>query len=306
MSVDGNRQLQQVSATRTPLSANPEARWATHGRSSGVLDPDVAAHYELGLEHSRLFIDGRARLEFVRTLELLTRLLPRPPARVLDVGGGTGVYALPLTELGYQVRVVEPIRSHIDDVETQASEPDLSGLSAVLGDARDLPENSDSYDAVLMLGPLYHLTERVDRVQAFREAARVTRPGGVVIAAGISRFASLIDGLKRQILSDPLFRSIVERDLQDGQHRNPDVTGHPEYFTTAYFHLPTELSEEAIEAGLTEPQMYAVEGPSWIVENIDDLDNQLFAARAVEQEPSLMAATSHFIVVGLAAPAQQS
>jgi ubiquinone/menaquinone biosynthesis C-methylase UbiE len=263
-----------------------------------VFDPDVAAHYELGLESSRLFVDGRPRLEYVRTLELLTRLLPSPPASVLDVGGGTGVYAVPLVEQGYTVRVVEPVQSHVDHVGALARDGDLTQLSAVTGEARDLPEDDDSHDAVLLLGPLYHLTEQADRVRALSEAVRVARPAAVVVAVGISRFASLIDGLKRQILGDPLFRSIVDRDLQDGQHRNPDVVGHPELFTTAYFHLPSELRDEALAAGMTDTQMFAVEGPSWILEDLEDLDNQLFAARAVESEPSLMAATSHFLVAG--------
>lgn len=263
-----------------------------------MVDPEIAAHYDLGLEQTRVVVGGQPRLEYLRTLELLTRLLPAPPSRVLDVGGGTGVYAVPLAEHGYEVRVVEPIESHVDLVRAHASERPLPGLSAVLGDARDLDEADNGYDAVLLLGPLYHLTERNDRVRALDEAVRVTRPGGVVIAVGISRFASLIDGLKRRALDDPLFRSIVEHDLVDGQHRNPDVTGRPELFTTAYFHLPSELEAEAITAGLTNTQMFAVEGPSWILESADDLDNQLFAARSVESEPSLMAATSHFMVVG--------
>lgn len=265
-----------------------------------MVDPDIAAHYGLDLERSRLLVDGRPRLEYVRTIELLARLLPAPPARVLDVGGGDGVYAVPLAEQGYSVRVLEPIQAHVDHVREHASERQLAHLSAVLGDARDLHEAEDSFDAVLLLGPLYHLTERNDRVRALEEAVRVTRPGGVVLAVGISRFASLIDGLKRQSLDDPLFRSIVERDLVDGQHRNPDVIGRPELFTTAFFHRPSELEDEAIAAGLTNTQMFAIEGPSWILENPDDLDNQLFAARAVESEPSLMAATSHFMVVGVA------
>lgn len=265
-----------------------------------MLDRDIAAFYGLGLEDSRLFIDGRPRLEFLRTLELLERLLPIPPSRVLDVGGGTGVYAIPLTGQGHEVRVVEPVESHVDHVRAHARERDLSGLTAVLGDARNLPVDDHSYDAVLLLGPLYHLTERSDRLRALGEAVRVTRPGGVVVAVGISRFASLIDGLKRQSLGHPAFRATVEADLADGQHRNPDVAAHPEFFTTAYFHLPGELREEAEGAGLTRTQLLAVEGPSWIVESIDDLDNQLFAARAVESEPSLMAATSHIMVAGIA------
>jgi SAM-dependent methyltransferase len=264
-----------------------------------MLNPEVAAHYEMGMEGSRLFIDGRPRLEYVRTLELLSRLLPAPPAKVLDVGGGTGAYAIPLTESGYAVRVVEPVEAHVEQVREQALERGLGDLSAAVGDARDLLEGDASYDAVLLLGPLYHLTERADRVRAFSEAVRVARPGSVIVAVGLSRFASLMDGLKRRTLGDPLFRSIVERDLVDGQHRNPDVTGRPEFFTTAYFHLPSELEGEAIEAGLTHTRMLSVEGPSWILEDISDLDNQLFAARAVESEPSLLAATSHFMVVGI-------
>ncbi len=264
-----------------------------------MLDPDIAAHYELGYERSRLFVGNQPRLEYIRTFELLTRLLPDPPARVLDVGGGTGVYAVPLVERGYEVRVVEPVQAHVDEVRLRARELNLIGLSAVVGDARALSDVEGRYDAVLLLGPLYHLVDKTDRVRALGEAVRVARPGAVVIAVGISRFASLMDGLKRRTLGDPLLRSIVERDLKDGQHRNPDVLGRPEFFTTAYFHLPQELEEEAATAGLRDRRMFAIEGPPWIVEDATDLENQLFAARAVESEPSLLAATSHFMVTGI-------
>ena len=263
-----------------------------------MLDPDITAHYEMGFEGSRLFVAGTPRLEYLRTLELLLRVLPSAPGRVLDVGGGTGVYAVPLCEVGYDVHVVEPVGAHVEAVREQARVRRITGLTAELGDARDLSGAGEDFDAVLLLGPLYHLTEKRDRERAFTEAVRVLRPGGVVVAVGISRYASLIDGLKRKILDDPVFRSIVERDLQDGQHRNPDVAGRPEFFTTAYFHLPDELHEEAITAGLSDTQLFAVEGPSWIVEDSEDIDSQLFAARAVEHEPALMAATSHFMVVG--------
>jgi SAM-dependent methyltransferase len=264
------------------------------------VDPDVAAHYELGLEDSRLFVDGRPRLEYRRTLDLLDRLLPPAPGRLLDVGGGTGVYAIPLGERGYRVHVVDPIEVHVEGTLQHARERGVTGVSASLGDARDLRAFGTGYDGVLLLGPLYHLVDADDRALAFREAVRVTRPGGVVVAVGISRYASLIDGLRRRNLDDPAFRSIVERDLRDGQHRNPDVRNQPQYFTTAYFHLPAELEREAWACGLHDVQLYAVEGPSWILEDPNDLENQLFAARAVESEPALMAATAHILVAGTA------
>jgi len=103
---------------------------------------------------------------------------------------------------------------------------------------------------------------------------------------------------KRRDLDDPVFRSIVERDLLDGQHRNPEVRTLPEFFTAAYFHLPDELKNEARAAGLDDVELFAVEGPAWILEDIDDLDNQLYAARATESEPALMAATAHMMVTG--------
>lgn len=263
-----------------------------------MVDPDIAAHYALGFESERLFIEGRPRLEYVRTLELLDRHLPSPPGRIVDVGGGTGVYAVPLIERGFEVHVVEPIEHHVEQGVAPARRRNLSGLTFELGDARDLSGVEPASDAVSLLGPLYHLTEASDRVHALAEARRVVRPGGVVAAVGISRFASLMDGLKRRNLDDVIFRPIVQRDLESGQHRNPDVQTRPEFFTTAYFHRPDELRDEAINAGLVDVSLFAVEGPSWIVEDPEDLDNQLFAARAVESEPALMGATSHIMMIG--------
>jgi SAM-dependent methyltransferase len=263
-----------------------------------VVDPDIAAHYALGFESSRLFIDGRPRLEYVRTLELLDRHLRPPPGRIVDVGGGTGVYAAPLVERGFEVHVVEPIERHVHQVVETARQLNLRGLTSELGDARDLSGVTAGADAVLLLGPLYHLTEASDRAAALAEARRIVRPGGVVVAVGISRFASLIDGLKRKSLDDPVFLPIVQRDLDSGQHRNPHVQTRPEFFTTAYFHRPEELRDEAFNAGLVDVGLFAVEGPSWIVEDPADLDNQLFAARAVESEPALMGATSHIMMIG--------
>ncbi len=141
------------------------------------LDPLILAFYrDRYREDERLTASGHGRLEFLRTRELLGRHLPPPPARVLDVGGGTGVHARWLAAEGYRVHVADPVPSH---VEQAARHP---GVSASLGDARALDASDDSVDATLLLGPLYHLTDAGDRARARREAVRVTRPGGIVAA----------------------------------------------------------------------------------------------------------------------------
>ncbi len=105
---------------------------------------------------------------------------------------------------------------------------------------------------------MYHLTARHDRVGALAEARRVVRPGGLVFVAAISRFASLFDGLERGYLFEPDFAAIVERDLREGQHRNP--TNRPGWFTTAYFHHPEGLRAEAEDVALDVIENVGVEG----------------------------------------------
>ena len=133
---------------------------------------------------------------------------------------------------------------------------------------RELAFADESADLLLLLGPLYHLVDAEDRHKALCEAARVLRHGGILIAAAISRWASLLDGLARDLLVDPAFTKIVEQDLRDGQHRNP--TPRLDYFTTAYFHRPEDLRSEVEQAGLSVEGLYGVEGPGWMLPDLDE------------------------------------
>ena len=158
---------------------------------------------------------------------------------------------------------------------------------------------------MLLLGPLYHLTDAADRTRALREARRALRPGGVLVAAAITRFASTLDGVAQGFLLEPGFEAIVERDLADGQHRNPDE--HPRWFTTAYFHLPDELEREIAAAGFDVTALVAVEGPVGAAADARSLDAWLDdpgkreillrAIRRVEAEPSLLGASPHVLAV---------
>jgi SAM-dependent methyltransferase len=171
-----------------------------------------------------------------------------------------------------------------------------------VGDARSTGWRDKSADVVLLLGPLYHLTERRERVTVLREAGRVLRPGGVLFAAAISRYASVLDGLWTHHTDDPAFQQIVERDLVDGQHRNP--TGNANYFTTTYFHRPEDLEAELEEAELKVQRVCAVEGPAWLLPSLEaDLQiperrDRLFEyLRKIESEPSLRGVSAHLLGV---------
>jgi ubiquinone/menaquinone biosynthesis C-methylase UbiE len=151
------------------------------------LNPEIRAYYENAPEADRLST-GCFQLEFERTKELVLRSLPKPPATVLDVGGGPGTYSVWLSSLGYDVHLIDP-------VEHLVAQAQQRGQSATVGDARELKWPDNSADAILELGPMYHLINQQDRLKALKEALRVLKPGGVAFFAGISRFASALDGL---------------------------------------------------------------------------------------------------------------
>jgi SAM-dependent methyltransferase len=263
----------------------------------------IVRHYEDEIREEDRITVGIGRLELLRTQEILRRHLPSAPAEILDVGGATGVHAKWLAADGYRVHIVDLTPRHVEKARADLGS---LGVTAEIGDARDLSLADGCVDAVLLFGPLYHLVERADRVRALGEARRVVRPGGIVAVAAVNRFASLFDGMKRNILTDPDFRAIVERDLREGQHRNPG--NRPDWFTTAFFHHPAELRREVADAGLSVVEIVGVEGPAqWFRsadrqwETDEGREAILFAARAIEAEPSLLGLSSHLIAVARAA-----
>jgi len=277
----------------------PRQYWGRNSPCSESRSVDFEEYYQKFDESGRL---DRTSLERLRTADILSRCLPSTPARILDIGGGTGVYAFPLARAGYEVHLIDAVARHIEQamaISDASSDGKLA--SCAVGDAKALVFEDRSADAALLLGPLYHLVERSDRVKALREAYRTLRAGGIVFVAAISRFASLIDGVSRNFIADNAFVEIVRTDLVTGQHRNP--TQDANYFTTAYFHRPDELRDEMSDAGFSVEGIIGVEGPLWGF-RIADWDNEarrelvLGLLRKVETEPSLVGASAHLIGVG--------
>ena len=123
------------------------------------------------------------------------------------------------------------------------------------------------------------------------------------MAVAISRFISTIDCLSGGFVEDDTLLSIMERDLRDGQHRNP--SGEFDYFTTAYFHKPVELEAEVRDAGFADVTVYGLEGPAWLFPDIDERwadearrERMMAILRRLETEPELLGASGHLLAVG--------
>ena len=183
--------------------------------------PPIHDHYDTAYDENTRLRQGLGRLELARVQEIIRRHLP-PAAHVLDVGGATGVHAEWLLDDGHTVHLVDLLPGHVARADAR-----LGGhaqFTASVGDARALPQPDASVDAVLLLGPLYHLTDRADRLATWREALRVVVPGGVVVAMTINRFASLFDGLAQSYLFDPRSGRSSRRTSRPGCTRTPPCT----------------------------------------------------------------------------------
>jgi ubiquinone/menaquinone biosynthesis C-methylase UbiE len=264
-------------------------------------DRAIADFYQRTPEEARLQ-QGPFQLEEARTRELIQRFAPPPPGVVIDVGGAAGAYALWLAEAGYAVHLIDAAPRLVAEAERRSAMAREPLASCRVGDARNLDFSDESAGLILLLGPLYHLTDAGDRARALKEAARVLQPGGWLFAAAISRFASALDGLARDLLPDIRFRRIVEQDLRDGQHRNP--TERLDYFTTAYFHAPEELAAEVRAGGLVLDGVYGIEGPGWILPDVvermanpERRETLLDVTRMLETVPAVLGCSAHLLAI---------
>ena len=171
-------------------------------------------------------------------------------------------------------------------------------------DARygELMHGSEEILSAPYLEKIQDAVDESERLEAIRESFRILKPGGIMFAAAISRFASLMDGSAEGFLKDPEFRQIVAADLTSGQHRNP--TSNPAYFTTSYFHRPEELEKEVAAAGYQNVRVLAVEGPVWsaarfkkVWEDETQRKTLMEFLAMVEQEPSIRGASAHLLAV---------
>lgn len=261
----------------------------------------VKGFYANEMEKDRLELEY-FKLEGIRTKEIIKRYLSKKPMKIADIGGGAGFYAFWLQAMGHEVSLIDLTQRNIELANEYSQKSGVQLTECRTGDATNIDQPDEQFDLVLLLGPLYHLTDKNDRIKALAETKRIVKKGGFVLSAVISRYASLFDGFKRDLIVDDKFEKLLHNDLQTGIHLND--TGNPEYFTTAYFHTPAEIKEEVKASGLQFEKLVAVESFGWVIDDFgkksDDsryMDKLHKVLNKIETHEDLIAMSPHIIAI---------
>ena len=239
-----------------------------------TIDKTVLAGYNAGIEKNRLR-SGIGLIEFERTKEILLEKLPKPPAVIYDIGGGYGEYAWWLTSLGYEVHLFDLSETNIEMSKELAVEyPNCHLKTAMVCDARSVPREEKSADAILFMGPLYSITEYEERILALKESYRLLKENGLIFTAALTPYSVLLHQLtlydKRRTLDRSDVLAMIERELLDGYHINPErsiVKG----LGSSHLHTAKALKEELASGGFSDTTVYGVMGGAWLAPNIDEL-----------------------------------
>ncbi len=263
-----------------------------------LIDPNGLANYNAGIEVGRLH-RNLGLIEFARTKEILLEELPPPPAVVYDIGGAYGEYAFFLAENGYKVHLFDLAEEHIRLAKVSDNAALLA--DAVVADARSIPRENASADAILLFGPLYHIVENEERARCLAECRRLLKPGGKLFTANITCFSTALKYTecydRRPMLDDEEAYRKIESTVKTGHYTGNEIG-------RVYFHRPEELRAEVAAAGFVEVELRGVIGPAWIVRNLDEIwpdpgkrEALLRIVRLLEREESLMGFSTHFVSI---------
>ena len=246
----------------------------------------------------------RHRTEFAVTTMALSEFLPPSPAAILDIGSGPGRYALMLAQQAYQVTLVDLSHNNLAMAQTKAQEQGVQFVDTIHGNALHLPFLPDaSYEAILLLGPLYHLLTEWEQRQAIRESWRLLKPNGRLFVAFITRFAFIRDVARRNPEWLQQNKAYADHLLNTGVHNSTHR------FTHAYFAHPDEIIPFMASEGVQTIRLMGCEGiVSGHEEKINEVQGEAWETWVefnyrLSQEPTLYGASDHLLYIGQKPPA---
>lgn len=267
-----------------------------------TIDKDVLAGYNAGIEKNRLR-KGLGLIEFERTKEILCQQLPPAPAVIYDIGGGYGEYSYWLTALGYEVHLYDISEKNIEMSREFGNGCSISLRSAVVADARSIDRPDASADAILLLGPLYHIVEYSERQLCLKECLRLLKSNGILFTSAITCYATTLKYVttyhKNSRLDDMAFYEMLETEVKTGCHTKKPMG-------LSHFHKPGELKDEIEEAGFCDTDIRGVIGPCWLITNLDEdwkdeakRESIMRIVRLCEKEESIMGLSTHILSISM-------
>ncbi|MCF0229361.1 MAG: methyltransferase domain-containing protein [Parasporobacterium sp.] len=243
-------------------------------------------YYNKFNEEKRL--DSRhGRVEFVISMKYIHDYL-KPGDRILDIGAGTGRYSIPLHNEGYDVTALELVQHNLGIMKQKCPE-----LKAFKGNALKLKRfQDDSFDLILLFGPMYHLLSFEEKLQALNEAKRVTRPGGIILAAYVMNDYSVVTyAFKEQHILECIREERLSKDFRM-QPKEGDL----------YDYVRMEDIDRLNQtAGLTRVKILSPDGPAnYMRPFLNRLTEEEFAffidyQMAVCERPDLLGAGAHTV-----------
>lgn len=265
----------------------------------------VVDYYNLNpeLEWNRLFVTPYRRIEYEVVRHFLDRYLP-PQGTILDAGGGPGRYAIALAKLGYRVSLLDISEANIRFAKNKIRGAGVAGQfdACAVGDACNLRAfPNETFDAVLCMGPLYHLPVKNDRLACLRECRRVMKPGAPLFVTVLPRLTYLRDALRAGTFADfvpnelHVFEEIVERGY------SPDSQV-PQIF----YCLPSDVKIELDRAGFDLVELASCHGlASFMDDSVNEMGKNPEAWNALIRwvlstcsDPHSLAMAEHLVGVG--------
>ena len=244
--------------------------------------------YRRKSENDRLNKSQAARVEFLTTVRYIEKYLA-PGAKILDVGAGAGEYSLYFGRKGFQVSALELADANIAAFRAKMTDEDSIDLAQ--GNALDLSRyESNSFDVVLLFGPLYHLHEEADKLRCIEEAKRVCKKDGKIFFAFISNDMVILT--MQQLHSDYL----ISGDYNKETFRLDDFP--------FVFHTVDHCRELLSKAGIQICHEVAPDGASELLQDlVNDLDEASYQQYLryhfyICEKPEFLGMSNHLLFVG--------
>lgn len=235
----------------------------------------VINFYDKYDEDKRLIKDNARKIEFHVTTTILNKYI-LPKHKILELGAGTGAYSFYYAERGNMVVATDLTPKHVDIIKEKIkAKGEKVNVSADIINATDLSVyDSESFDIVTCLGPMYHLTDEKDRVKCIQESLRVLKPGGILAIAYINKHY-IIHGVmanQREFFT-PIF---VDKILSKGFNKDGEEEC---FFTVGFFTSPTEIETFMNKFNVSIIDHAATDGISALLrEHINELNDEGYNA----------------------------